>query len=245
VASALAINLLSSLFAFLLGAGAQELYQRWKAISPGRRVWQLDRGAEVVLAQSDGPGHDTPLPTIYEGDAAAAVLVSQYLRSVVGVSTPRIIRASSFSPYRDARSDLVVIGGPNANDLYREIDRRVSMPYAFKLHADRADMIRIDDGQVFAQEVSDAKTVRDYAVISFLPSPFDSARRIVVLAGCGTYGTLAAAKMVTFDGVREIARLRPPTTGFSVVIEIGMTDGQMTRPHIVDTSHWTVREKGS
>jgi hypothetical protein len=243
MASTLAVNLLSSLLAFLLGAAVQRLYQRWKALSPARRVWRLDRGAEVVIAQSDGPGHDTPLPTLYEGDAAAAVIVSQYLQGIMGVSTTRVIRASAFLRCRDARSDLVVIGGPNANDLYKDIDQRVSMPYGFRLYTDRAEMIKIDDGRVFAQEVSDAKTVRDYAVISFLPSPFDAARRIVVLAGCGTQGTLAAAKMVTFDGVREMARLRPPATGFSVVIEVGVVENEMTRPQIIDTFHWTPQER--
>lgn len=242
--SALAVNLLSSLLAFLLGAAGQRVYQRWKATRPTRRVWRLDRSADIVIAQSDGPGHDTPFPTLYEGDAEAAVIVSQYLQSVVGVPKPRIIRASTFSRCRDARGNLVIVGGPNANVLYKEIDRRVSMPYAFELYADRADMIR-RDGRVFAQEVANAKTVRDFAVINFLPSPFDPARRIVVLAGCGTKGTLAAAGMVAVDGIREIAAHRPPDTPFSVVIEIEIIDGQMTKPHIIDTFHWTSREKAS
>jgi hypothetical protein len=234
--SALAVNLLSSLLAFLLGGAVRGLHQRWKAVGPARRVWRLGRANEVVVIQSDGPSHDTPLPTLYEGDAAAAELVSQYLRNVCRVQTTRIIRASTFSRCRDARSDLVVIGGPNANDLYIKIDQRVSLPYTFELYPDRADMIRIRDGRVFAQEVANAKTVRDFAVISFLPSPFDTARRIVILAGCGTQGTLAAAKMVTFDGVGEMASLRPPDSPFSVVIEIEIIDGQVTRPQIIDTA---------
>jgi hypothetical protein len=93
----------------------------------------------------------------------------------------------------------------------------------------------------FAQEVMNAKTIRDFAAISFLPSPFGPDRRIVVLAGCGMQGTVAAAKMVTADGIREIARLRPPTTPFSVVIEIEIIDGQMTKPQIIDTVQWSIR----
>jgi hypothetical protein len=238
--SALAINLLSSLLAFLLGGAARGLHQRWRAVSPARRVWRLSRSAEVVLAQSDGPGRDTPLPTLYEGDAEAAVTVAAYLRAICGVRETRIIRASTISRCRDSRGDLVVIGGPNANDLYRQIDRRVSMPYAFKLQEDRAELIKLSDGRILAQEVVNGRTVRDFAVISLLPSPFDAARRVVVLAGCGSQGTLAAAKMVTTDGVGEIARLRPPATPFSVVIEIEVIDGQMTRPHIIDTTHWSI-----
>ena len=238
--SALAINLLSSLLAFLLGGAARGLHERWKAVSPTRRVWRLGRSAEVVLALSDGPGHDTTFPTLYEGDAEAAGTVSAYLRGVGlrGIET-RIIRASTFSRVRDAHSDLVVIGGSRANALYKEIDRRVSMPYEFKLGRDRADMVRRADGRVFAQEVVHAKTLRDFAAISFLPSPFDPDRRIVVLAGCGLQGTVAAAKMVTADGIRQIARLRPPVTPFSVLIEIEIIDGQVTKPHIVDTIHWS------
>jgi hypothetical protein len=37
---------------------------------------------EVVVIQSGGPGHDTPLPTLYEGDVATAELVSQHLRNL-------------------------------------------------------------------------------------------------------------------------------------------------------------------
>jgi hypothetical protein len=112
------------------------------------------------------------------------------------------------------------------------------MPYQFKLYPDRADMIRVSDGHVFAQEIQDAKTVRDFAVISFLPNPFDPARRMVILAGCGTQGCLAAARMVTFDGFREMARLQPLAAPLSVVVEIAIIDGQMTRPHIIDTFRW-------
>ncbi|HZB31859.1 MAG TPA: hypothetical protein VE465_17005 [Streptosporangiaceae bacterium] len=238
--SALAINLLSSLLAFLLGGAARGLHQRWKAVGPARRVWRLGRSAEVVLALSDGPGHATTLPTLYEGDAEAAGTVAAYLRSVCGART-RIIRASTFSRVRDAHSDLVVIGGARANGLYKEIDRRVSMPYRFTLYRDRADLVRLADGRVFAQEVMHAKTVRDFAAISFLPSPFDPDRRIVILAGCGMQATVAAAKMVTADGIRKIARLRPPVTPFSVVIEIEIIDGQATKPHITDVVHWSIR----
>ena len=239
MASALAVNLLSSLLAFLLGAAAQKLYQRWKAITPARLVWRLGRPLDVVIAQADGPGHDTPLPTLYEGDAEAAITVSQFLKSVLGVPAPRIIRASNFSPPRDAHSDLVIIGGPNANDLYKEVAQRVSMPYEFTLYPDRADMIRTSDGHVFAQEVRKGKTERDFAVISFSPNPFDPARRMIILAGCGTLGCLAAARMVTSDGIREIARLQPLAAPLSIVIEIAVIDGQMTRPRIIDTCHWT------
>ncbi|TDD79466.1 hypothetical protein [Actinomadura rubrisoli] len=235
--SALVINLLSSLLAFLSGTAAKGLYQRRQTIGPARRVWRLRRPDEVVIVQPDGPGHDTPLPTLYEGDAMAAMLVSEYLRKVLGVRTVRMIRAKNFSRCRDASSDLVVIGGPNANELYRDLDRQVALPYRFRLYPDRADMIRACDGQVFAQQVVHAKTTRDFAVISLLPSPFRAGRRVIVLAGCGTLGSLAAARMVTRDGVGELADLRPPPgTPFSVVVEIEVLDGQMTRPQIVDTT---------
>ncbi|TYK49568.1 hypothetical protein [Actinomadura decatromicini] len=233
--SALALNLLSSLLAFLSGAAAKGLYQRRQTMGPARRVWRLRRPDEVVIVQPDGPGHDTPLPTLYEGDAMAAMLVSEYLRKVLRVPTVRIIRAKNFSRCRDAPSDLVVIGGPNANDLYKELDRQVTLPYSFRLYPDRADMIRNSDGHVFAQQVVHAKTTRDFAVISLLPSPFHADRRVIVLAGCGTLGSLAAAKMVTQDGIARLAALRP-SAPFSAVIEIEILDGQMTNPQIVDTT---------
>jgi hypothetical protein len=117
------------------------------------------------------------------------------------------------------------------------------MPYEFVCHPYRADLIRISDGRMYSQEVENARTVRDFAVVTFLPSPFDPTRRIVILAGCGTLGTLAAARMVTFDGIKEIAALRPPRTPFSIVIEIEVIDGQMTHPQIIDMAEWALIER--
>ena len=90
--------------------------------------------------------------------------------------------------------------------------------------------------------MENGRTVRDFAVISFLPSPFDPARRMVVLAGCGTQGCVAAAKMVTFDGIREMARLQPLAAPLSVVVEVAIIEGRMTRPQIIDTFLWSAGE---
>lgn len=236
--SALVLNLLSSLLAFLLGALARGLYARGRSITPARRVWRIRSSEQVVIVQSDGPGDDTPLPTLYEGDAMAAAAIDQYLSTALGVKATRIERSKTFSLRRDADSHLVVIGGPNANDFYKRIDARLEMPYAFELFPDRANLIRLSDNRKLVQEVEAAKTVRDFAVISFLPNPFFPGRRLVILAGCGTMGTYAAAKMVTSTGIRETARLCRADTPVSLVIEVEIVDGHMTVPRIVETTPW-------
>ncbi|GAA2726497.1 hypothetical protein [Actinocorallia aurantiaca] len=236
--SALALNLLSSLLAFLLGALARGLYARWRSIGPARRFWRVQSSEQVVIVQSDGPGGDTPLPTLYEGDAMAAATVDHYLSTALGVRTIRIERSKTFSLRRDADSHLVVIGGPNANDFYKRLDGRLEMPYAFELFPRSANLIRLSDNRKLAQEIEEEKTVRDFAVISFLPNPFSPSRRLVILAGCGTMGTYAAAKMVTSTGIRETAGCCRADTPVSVVIEVEIVDGHMTVPRIVETTPW-------
>ncbi|ROO85918.1 hypothetical protein EDD29_3472 [Actinocorallia herbida] len=238
--SALALNLLSSLLAFLIGAATREVYQRRKALGPARRVWRW-RGSETVVVQSDGPGSGTPLPTLYQGDAAASDAVARYLRDGLHVPSVRTIRASEFSRCRDEQCDLVVVGGPNANELYLALDELVEFPYEFALYPDRADLIRRSDGMLLRQEVEQGRTVRDFACISLMASPYAPGRGLVVLAGCGTWGTLAASRLVTDPGIARLAALRPSAPAFTVVIEIEIIDGLATHARFVDQLAWTPR----
>jgi hypothetical protein len=235
---ALLISLLSSLAAFLFGLVAREAVRLWTEVRPARKVWRIDRTVTVSIVTSDGPDRgNKDVRVTWEADALAATAVAHHLGHAQGISAPRATSFKSF-PSRDMGNNLVVIGGPAMNGLYRQMENRMNVPYTFNLLSDHARIIRNSDKRTFAQLVSDGRTLEDYAIITLAGNPARPASQLVMLAGCGATGTLAAAELVTSSRIREIAKLVNSKDFVSIVIQVELIHGYMTEPRIVDHKYW-------
>jgi hypothetical protein len=232
---AVLINLLSSLAAFVLGLGAREAVRRWTDVRPTRKVWRIDRNAGVSIVTSKGPersGND--LKVTWEADAHAATAVAHYLGHRLGISLTRAAFVTNFPAPRDMENNLVVIGGPAMNGLYEDMARRIDIPYTFELTPGHPAIIRRSDEHAFAPVVEDGRIIEDYGVITLTGNPFRQGSRLVMLAGCGEAGTLAAAQLLTSSGVRDVAKIMRSTDFTSIVIRVELFHGYMTEPRIVD-----------
>src|SRR6266545_5681045 len=235
---AVLINLLSSLAAFLFGLVVREAFRRWTDVRPARKVWRVDRTVEVSIITSDGPDRgNKDVRVTWEADALAATAVAHHLGHVQGISAPRATSFKSF-PSRDMGNNLVVIGGPAMNGLYKQMENRIDVPYTFSLLSDHARIIRNSDRRTYAQLVRDGRTIEDYAVITLAGNPARPASRLIMLAGCGATGTLAAAELVTSSRIREVAKLVNSKNFVSIVIQVELIHGYMTEPRIVDHKYW-------
>jgi hypothetical protein len=235
---ALLISLLSSLVAFLFGLVAREVVRRWTEVRPARKVWGIDRTVEVSIVTSDGPDRgNKDVRVTWEADALAATAVAHHLGHARGISAPRATSFKSFSS-RDMGNNLIIIGGPAMNGLYKQIETRMDVPYTFNLLSDHARIIRNSDKRTYAQLVRDGRTIEDYAVITLAGNPARPASQLVMLAGCGATGTLAAAELVTSSRIREVAKLVKPKAFVSIVIQVELIHGYMTEPKIVDHQYW-------
>lgn len=114
----------------------------------------------------------------------------------------------------------------------------MNVPYAFNLLSDHARIIRNSDKRTYAQLVRDGRTIEDYAVITLAGNPARPASQLVMLAGCGATGTLAAAELVTSSRIREVAKLVNSKDFVSIVIQVELIHGYMTEPRIVDHQYW-------
>lgn len=236
---AVLINLVSSLAAFLFGLAAREGIRRWTDIRPARKVWRIDRSVAVSIVTSDGPDSGwRDVRSLWEADALAATAAAQYLGHAFGISVARVTTFESFPAAQSMENNLVIIGGPSMNGLYRYMAERIKVPYAFELFPDRSTVVRDSDQRKFAQVVKDGRTMEDYAVITLARNPFRPMSRLVMLAGCGATGTLAAAKLVTSGRVREVAELVKSKDFTSIVIHVEMIHGYMAEPRVVDYVQW-------
>lgn len=236
---AVLINLVSSSVAFLCGLVAREAVKRWRDVRPARKVWRVDRNVAVTIVTSDGPDRGSKdLRATWEADALAATAVAHHLGQALGISAPRATSFKSFLAARDMGNNLIIIGGPAMNGLYKQMEERVDIPYTFDLLPNHARIVRNSDQHQFAQVVRDGRTIEDYAVITLAGNPFRPVSRLVMLAGCGATGTLAAAELVTSERVREVAKFVNSKDFVSIVIHVELVDGYMTEPRIVDRRYW-------
>jgi hypothetical protein len=236
---AVLINLVSSVAAFFFGLAARGIYKRWTEVRPARKVWRIDRTVEVSIVTSDGPDRgNKDVRVTWEADALAATAVAHHLGHAQGIAAPRATSFKSFLQERDLGNNLVVIGGPSKNDLYRQMAERLDVPYTFDLSSGHAKIVRKSDKRTFPQDVRGGRTIVDYAVITLAGNPVRPTSRLVMLAGCGATGTLAAAELVTSGRVREVAKIVNSKDFVSIVIQVELIHGYMTEPRIVAKTHW-------
>jgi hypothetical protein len=228
-----AINLLSTLLAFAGGWLFKAGLNRWKNIRPAKRVWQLTKKDSVLIVVGDHPHVSATNPTVFEADALAATGIAQYLGQVLRVDS-RVLRIAGFSASRDMEKDIVVIGGPAHNKLYATMADRLSIPYQFVANAKDAEIINASSKAVFGMARTETEITRDSAIIVIARNPFNAKSTLVMLAGCSSLGTVSASRMLTHQGVRQLARMHRTRHPVAVIVETEMIDGYNTFPKVVD-----------
>ena len=140
-----------------------------------------------------------------EGEICAVSLLSPSLYWLYGRN--HVWVSLSKSPTKDYKeSSLILLGGPDRNDVTREVIEKLDLTLRF-----------IDDGTVLYDSVSERryviglnesdKVVRDYGMFIKTRSPFRENRTVFILAGCRTFGTLASACfMMDSASIRTMVR---------------------------------------
>lgn len=90
--------------------------------------------------------------------------------------------------------DLILIGGPDANEATKEVLLRVPGRFTF---SDRQNDVSITDrlaGDVYPKSVGSGIRT-DAGAIKQMPNPLNKDRQVLIIAGSFGYGTLAGAKL--------------------------------------------------
>jgi hypothetical protein len=202
----LATNILASLCWVLLGIGGKLAFDWVKDTRPAARVWRLPRRASVAIVAADRPptGGGLPVALVHPAEFAAATEIIESITRQFQCHVGRVSTASQFPKDRLVDSHLVVIGGPINNEIYRNLTERLAdFPYAFdgRVLVDVTKNVRYEP-----LEDSDGNLSHDIALIVLTRNPLNLDRRLVILAGCRTFGCLGAARLLTKDHVGVLAR---------------------------------------
>lgn len=202
----LATNILASLCWVLLGVGGKFAFDWVKDTRPAARVWRLPRRASVSIVAADRPpaGGGLPVALVHPAEFAAATEIIESITRQFQCHVGRVSTASQFPKDRLVDSHLVVIGGPINNEVYRNLTGRLAdFPYAFegRVLVDVTKNVRYEP-----LEDPDGNLSHDIALIVLTRNPLNLDRRLVILAGCRTFGCLGAARLMTKDHAHVLSR---------------------------------------
>ena len=87
--------------------------------------------------------------------------------------------------------DLVLMGGPAANDITAEVWQRIESRLPFSFDLDRMTL-SVSGRTYVPKEDQTGQLVRDYALLIRVSDSLASNRRVLLCSGCHGYGTLGA-----------------------------------------------------
>ena len=158
---------------------------------------------------------------------------------------PYRVRNSAFTSFRDLRDGPVVLIGAFNNDWTLRLTSQLRYNFGRdnELHSwwvnDRQDAARRDWTVSMAMPTSNV--TEDYAVISRIMDP-TTEQQVVVAAGIGIYGTMAAGEFLADSNHLASLARRAPAGGarknIQVVIETKVINGVSGPPRIIATYFW-------
>jgi hypothetical protein len=178
-------------------------FRRWQRERRARRFWggMATRGVTVVIGvqDRDALGRWEPSGLVGMGDVAALIAIQRELREI-GCQV-RVLPVDSLAP-EDRERDLVLLGGPDANELTRATMERFEGRLSITVPGSKLHNVALRDSvskKIFApQHGADGDLVLDYGLVVRTPNPLSNGRRteVLILAGCWGYGTTGAAEAV-------------------------------------------------
>lgn len=235
----LAINLTAALIAFTVGYCTRRWVYIYKYSRPARRVWQISNDLPVSIVTADGPVSTTEFTsTVYPAEFQMAVEINNFLRKVLKCNVQRICASSDFGlsvSDGHARGNLVILGGPRHNRLYVQLTPSLQIPYEFNGHELRS---RVTNA-TYSAKVSNGAIIGDVGLVVLSANPINPRARVVILAGCRTFGPSVAARLLTESHILQTSRKIANCEAVCIVVEasvIGEEVGELDIQEITPLS---------
>ncbi|MGW6732011.1 hypothetical protein [Streptomyces sp. NPDC055013] len=226
----LAINLVASLMAFLIGWLARNLFSYYRNSRPVARLWRISSHTPVTAVV----GSDGERKALWESDALAAMNIRLSLARELKIHSIGTVRSSAFSMAAHAEDNVVVIGGPAMNEAWKIFADRLDAPYEFRIVDGGYRIVAREGGASFGKtRGSRVEVEQDHALVIFAWNPFEPRSRLIMMAGCDYLATLAAPAVFSPDYARKLTRRFDASTSFALVLSVENVDGYMPRPKIV------------
>lgn len=128
------------------------------------------------------------------GDPDALVEVLILLRTFSPNSIiERII--SNKIPDNYYRENLIIIGGPDFNDVARDFMKESNCPIRYQITSTKCSFLCKPSRKEFLLKTKQrGQALQDYGLFARFPNPFNHSKTVIMIGGLGTHGVLGAAE---------------------------------------------------
>lgn len=208
----LLVNILASAVWALLGALMYRVYGIISNVLPRKKLWQLRDPSNVIISVSSNRAFDgyylRPGAGAGHMQALGLVLVS-LTQTYKGTGAQNVSLSTDKLSGRIIEYDLILLGGPEHNQLTERFLHLVGDECP-AYQSGNVISWRNSNGEreeYLAETNEKGEIVQDYAIVMRTANPFSTVKgTVVLLSGCHTYGTLAAARYFTenvYDAIRN------------------------------------------
>lgn len=241
---------------FACGWIGRVAYQWYQTVRPARRVWQLKDGDAVLIVTPNPSGYvgDEFSDTVFPTDYTAVAGLRHFLTRVY----PKLDVSEYFAqefPSAKIGEHVVLIGGEDINPLMETVLKRLR-PAKFPLEFDDDHIVDHEDGgRVYRPDILfDPSThrneiIKDYALVTGVPNPFEPTKRMYIMAGCYVHGNMAAAQSMTEPAIRKVADRSGGESKFAYLVRCQVLrryvgNIEIVRFYVYDETHqrWTLKE---
>ncbi|MFI5690174.1 hypothetical protein [Streptomyces sp. NPDC051636] len=227
IAGAVGSQILSAVVAAVLtGIGT---LVRWYVVKrlPARRTWRYLNAGElsIVLDTSyvDTGRYQRPVAGLGQV-RALSVLVPSLTHAYRDLDLEKV-RLSAHLPGSEMEHDLLVLGGPKNNEAARRILEAMTEALPFRLGGGAITW----EGTAYTGDAADGEVVRDCGYIVRAANPLNPKKRVVLIGGWSTYGTVAAARWLVEKGA---SRSLPADVAVLVEASV-LRDGHVSTPRVL------------
>lgn len=226
-----AVNIIAGISLLILGYSFERIRLFYKARSI-RHIWKpfiQSKKLSVVLSTRPGPyARSTPRLSLLE--MLSFVNISNRLSSIGIEVSPK----DSQVRIDDIKNEnLVVLGGPLANEVAKEIWTRISPNIPFSLDTEKQSF------QMTTQEYipvlgADGKIIKDYGIIIRQPQPFNPHMTLFYCLGCHGFSTHGTTLYLTeYKYAKKLADAVGDKNSFVALIEFDVQNNNIAASKIL------------
>ena len=165
-----------------------------------RRFWQrfVGNSLTIVLPHYDQFVPHEGIGVIATGEVQGLLHLNKFLLPLVKQQQPTILADDIRG--EELKTNLLVLGGPVTNRLYREVAEIRNPHLRFHKVSEKGYILinGFDHTEYTLSFQSETGEVtRDYCLINFFPNPYDPSTWVMLVAGLGTYGTWGGIELTT------------------------------------------------
>ncbi|MVT11398.1 nucleotide-binding protein [Chitinophaga tropicalis] len=181
---------------YLISQTIKDTFQIQKSATTSFWKSYMGNNYHIVIGRFQEFQNFEPTGFLAVGDARGLSDICAYLESI-GSKVPQIEYADKMNG-DFLGNDLIIIGGPDANELCKATISRLNLTIKFGNPEKYEVSFRNNEtGDRFVPKIINNKVQKDFGVIIKAPNPFNPKRNAVLLFGAFGYGTWAAIKYAT------------------------------------------------